>query len=460
MALTTYYYQWTGAPSLASEIKRVADAAATLGQVTFPVAIDVTVDSASKPALDVVMNTAGFVEVVVTLDASWGKLITVDSVLGDNAKGRRGGYPFATITAALAVAISGDFVLVGPGTYTESAGITIPTGVVVSGRSVGSVTIQALAVTVATDLVTMGASSRLEQVSLTITCTNHSQIRGIVFPGTTTATARVGNVFIVVDETGASAAGTSTAVGVAVTGTGSPSAVFECFSEDSSIMVTGAGLGTKRGILVAVAAKIRVARTSIGLSASDAAAATYYGIETSTNAAALVTFRLGTVDGGVTAGGQIHADISQTLGMVEVGATNLLNSNANALGLSSVIQSEGGVVIWGDGGSLVGGSTTFMRFGTGTSTAAEAKIRLRRKCVVYSLSIKAVTGPGAARTDTWTIRKNGVDTALTGSLTAAATSAAVDTISVSFADNDDLSLKVTTALLSSTTDVQVTVQCY
>lgn len=392
-------------------------------------------------------------------DRAVGRLISVDALVGSDASGRRNGFPFATIAAALAVAVSGDVVLVGPGTYTQPAGITIPAGVTLQGFTPSSVTLQALGVTVATDLITMGENSAVRNLIGNITCTNHSQIRGFVFPGTTTATARVESCIVTVDETGASAAGTSNAYGAHVTGAGSnPIPTVEAFVLQCQLTVKGAGLGSKRGVLVDVASGLNIGRMNILMVQTDAALASYFGVETN-NAAASVNIQIGIIDSGgpQVLAGQIRSDISATLGLIQPGFVNLANSSANEKSLLTLLRTT--IIVWGDMGVLPNG-LNFMRFGTATSTANEAKIRMHKKSLIYSLSVKTFLAPGGAVTDTFTIRKNGVDTNLVASLTGAATSVANDNVAISFQANDELSLKVVKGVGSLTSDAQVTVQSY
>jgi hypothetical protein len=76
---------------------------------------------------------------------------------------------------------------------------------------------------------------------------------------------------------------------------------------------------------------------------------------------------------------------------------------------------------------------------------------------LLNLVIRAAVGPGAARVDTWTVRINGIDTALTGSLAGAATSSVISNISVTVQAGDDISIKMVCAASSTTADVQVMV---
>jgi hypothetical protein len=77
-----------------------------------------------------------------------------------------------------------------------------------------------------------------------------------------------------------------------------------------------------------------------------------------------------------------------------------------------------------------------------------------------ALNVRAVIGPGTSNTDTWTIRKNGIDTPLTVSLTGSQTSTINNNVSVSFQAGDNLSLKVTTSAGSSVSDTVLQVDVF
>jgi len=92
-----------------------------------------------------------------------GNLLYVDAVNGSDSTGTRGRFekPFLTVAAALAASSSGDVVIVRPGTYTITSGLTMPTGVALRGVSLANCKIQ-MAATADATLLTMGESSRVE----------------------------------------------------------------------------------------------------------------------------------------------------------------------------------------------------------------------------------------------------------------------------------------------------------
>lgn len=377
-----------------------------------------------------------------------GRVCVVDQVLGSDLTGARSGLPFATITAALAATTTaGDCVWIMPGVYNET--ITIPANVAVRGINTRSVTIQKLLVVAATTLVTMGEGTRLEDVTMKLTSADHHDLTGIAWPGTTSATAKLRGAVLTVDNSAASAIGTSTIIGCAVTGTG---AVADDISAIRAVTITvnSAGLGTKRGILVSGATSFNV--RDIGVDVTNAGGAgSYIGAET-THASAIFRARLGSFNAPT-------ADISQTAGEIDLGSTNLANANANGLGFSTSLGPSISPIVFADGGATASG-TRYMRVGTATATAVESFVRMPGKAIVRSVTVRAVTGPGAARTDTWTVRINGVDSPVTVSLTGADTTGINVAVSQGVTVPFDISVKQVCAASSTTADVTVVVGLY
>lgn len=113
-------------------------------------------------------------------DARYGALITdakeirVDGTAGSDATGTRGrpDKPFATIGAALAVALAGDRVLVAPGTYTATAALSVPDGVSLRGAGMRVTTITNSATM---EIVKLIGSSEVEGFTITGTSTTIEQ---------------------------------------------------------------------------------------------------------------------------------------------------------------------------------------------------------------------------------------------------------------------------------------------
>ena len=383
----------------------------------------------------------------VSVPPQMGNVCLVDAVNGSDFTGVRGGLPFLTPAAALAAAASGDVVWILPGVYTLSSGLTVPSGVGVSGLNHGKVILQMLSVSVDTTLFTMGESSIVENITLKLTSAGHHALTGVLFPGTTAATSSIEGVDVIVDNSGASDGGTSNVYGVHSTGNGSDSMVDAV--REGSVTVHSAGLGSKRGVLVDTAAATFSCRNVVTnvMRFGSASGANYIGAEVNFSGANLY-YRIGNISG------PDGSDISQTLGTLTIGLINMVNHTANGNGFTTVANPM--QMDWGDNGAVASG-TRYMYRGTATaSSGVMPKTRLAQKACATNLTVRAAVGPGASRTDTWTIQINGVDTALTASLTASATSVVVSSISVTSQAGDDISLKMVCAASSTTSDVQVT----
>lgn len=377
-----------------------------------------------------------------------GNTVFVDSVNGNDTTGARGDFtkPFLTVAAGLAAAQSGDQVSVLSGTYNLAAGITIPAGVSLRGSDTSGCIIQMLGVGGATTLITMGDNTRLEDATLNLTSSGHHTLTGVLFGGTSNATAKLRTLVINVDNS-AAGAGTSNVTGVLVQATGTPARKVNQIRATTISVTTDAGnLGVVRGVLQDTSiSNFSLRDTNVVVSG--------IGIGCEINIASGVLTVLGGMVNGAT------ADVSQTAGTLELGQVVLQNSNANGKTFTALAISS--MITFSDPGTLPNNQTRFMYPGCETVTASEIKIRLGRQAVVKSLSVRAITAPGAAKTDTWTVRKNGVDTLLTTSLSGAAQVNNADlTNSVSFASGDDLSLKLVTALNTGTTEAIVVIELY
>jgi hypothetical protein len=374
-----------------------------------------------------------------------GNSIRIDQVYGSDLRGSRNGTPFATINAALNAAFSGDTVRIFPGTYNES--FTIPNGVSILGIDLASVIIS-LNTTTATDLITMGENTRLENVTLSLTSSNHVQLRGIVFPGTTSTTAKVRTIVLTVNNSGAGA-GTSNVYGVHSTGTGTPAQQTSALRA-STVTVNSTGAGSKRGILVSTANNYHIRDSNVVVTNSGTGSA--IGVETN-NASAAFSAHTSTISGTNSNTPTAAADISQTLGSITIATTDLINANANGLGFSTAVSPT--IITWADAGLLSAG-TNFMHVGT-SSPGNQMFVRCPQPLIVKSLSVQTATAPGS--TDTWTVFKNGVSTGLAVSLTTPSTSNVNNSQSVSFATGDRISLQVVRGA-SGSSETNVTMLLY
>jgi len=121
-----------------------------------------------------------------------GNTLTVDAIYGNDTTAALDRYakPFSTITAALALATSGQNVIVRPGTYNES--LIMPDGVSVTGAGTQCVIIQKLNVTSNTTLITMSTNNRFENFTANLTtATNGVDLIGCYLPSRATTTSKI-----------------------------------------------------------------------------------------------------------------------------------------------------------------------------------------------------------------------------------------------------------------------------
>ena len=242
----------------------------------------------------------------------------MDAVNGNDTTASRGGLPYSTVQAAVSASQSGDTVWILPGTYTLTAGITIPAGTSIRGMSLQTVRLQ-YAATANTTLITMGENTRLEDVSLSLTSTGHYTLTGIQFPGTTTVTAKLRTCVLTVDNSTASTAGTSPVTAILCSGTGtlgSGSFSFNCV-KGSTINVYSNGGGAKRGILVSGTniATTRDTNIYVRQPTDTASTGSYVGVETAdTSNTGSIQLRATTIGVNVPTAGQAYtaSDILQT----------------------------------------------------------------------------------------------------------------------------------------------------
>ena len=214
-----------------------------------------------------------------------GNTAVVDTVYGNDATASIGGTPYKTVQAAISAVTSGQTVWILPGTYNLASGITIPNGTAIRGLNTQTVTLQMLGVTADTTLITMGENCRLEDVTLKLASSAHHTLKGIVFGGTSTVTSKLRTSVLTVDNSTATAGGTSNVYGVEANGTGSlnsESFSFNCL-KGSTINVRSNGGGNKRGILVSNANVVTTRDLNIYVAAPTTPASStgsYVGVET------------------------------------------------------------------------------------------------------------------------------------------------------------------------------------
>ena len=251
---------------------------------------------------------------------TFGGLLRVDAVYGNDTLAAASKYasPFRTVSGALSSTASGDSIWVLPGTYNLSGGITLPSGTSLRGASVQTTTIQMLNVAADTTLLTMGESTRVEDLTLKLTSSiSGVNLTGINFPGTTSVTGKLRTCVLNVDNSTVSGTSTSNVYGVVSSGTGTLGSGSFSFNslKGSTINVYSNGGGLKRGILVngGNVMSTRDLNIYVAQPTSTTSTGSYVGVETNASGAA-IQLRATTVGTVTPISGQSYtaSDILQT----------------------------------------------------------------------------------------------------------------------------------------------------
>ncbi len=374
---------------------------------------------------------------------SMGNVAIVDQVNGDDGTATVGGLPFLTITAALAAVTANQQVYILPGTYSET--ITIPANVYVRGISTNAVVIQQLGATVNTTLVTMGLASRLEDVTLSITsATAGLTLKGIVFPSTSTAAAKCRNISISITNT---STGAGTIYGIHSNGTGA-SDTGQDNIRACTIIISSAVSTKVVGIYNDAANTIRFRDLNIDVRRTTGIGL-YYGLE-SNNASSVIICRHSTLTA-------TSADISQTLGTIQLSYTTLQTNTANSLPFTSLDSCK--IMTFSVIGASGNSVTRFMRI-CGAASTVEVLHILPTSCIVKRLSCWSRVAAAATTSVTFTVRRNGVNTSISATILAGATTATNTTVSQVFTAGDYISVQYTAAGNTATQDLIATLELY
>ncbi len=383
----------------------------------------------------------------------FGNIARVDAVYGNDATGALNGAPFATIAAAMAVAVSGTTIWIFPGTYNEA--VVIKNAVSVAGITSGGynssgVRIQQTNVTANTDLVTMGESSRLSNVTLNLTSNAGSnvQLRGIVFLDTTSQTSTVSMVNLNVTNTGNAGGNT---YGIHSIGTGNAGTNLFAL-QDSTVTVSTSGTQVARGVIVDTAVNTFNIRTS-SITVTNSGGGSAIGVQTNLAGASCI-ISSSTVSGNPT------ADIAQSAGTLIVSNSNLVNSNANSFGFTSTGPAS--TITWATNTTPAVG-TAYMTPGTAATQATlvtSIPYVATQPCIIKNMYAQSATAAGAAGT-TFTLLKNGIATGLTVSLASGNNSAnsTASNVSVSCVAGNTLTLQIVTGTVGAS-DIAVTAEVY
>jgi hypothetical protein len=409
-----------------------------------------------------------------------------------------GALPFLTVGAAITAAaatatVSNPItVWVLPGIYNLSAGITVPPYVSLRGISLQTCIVQMLGVTANTTLITMGENTRVEDLTLKLTSTGHYTLKGVVFGGTTSITAKLRVCVITVDNSAASATGTSAVSGVEFSGTGTLGAGSFSFNsiKGSTINVSSNGNGIKRGVLVTNTNVTSTRDTNIYVAqppATTGHTGSYVGVETNdTNQTGSIQLRSTTVGTVTPTTGQTYtaSDILQTSPSnitnptylasagIQVGpGVDLVTKTAGGKGFSTynypttlfytVIGALSDVDASGATGGWLWPGSVPVNDGKGKGvkypdvSSPYAQYRVQQPLVLAGMQLSCITAPGATgsgHTTTVTVQRtpnggvsptNTVDTVYSLALVDTAKNISKYNASVNFAAGDLLHVHVT-----------------
>jgi hypothetical protein len=361
-------------------------------------------------------------------------ILYVDLSFGDDASANATGrylYSYKTFAAALAAAVPGDTLYLLPGTYNLSAGIIVPNNVSIRGLNVQTTTITATP-TVSTTLLTIGQNTRIEDITLTLTsATPGITLVALDFSGSST-TSKLRNAVVNVTSSDTS----SNVIGVRSSGTTSLAYSPSDALRGCTINVNSVGSTFVRGIYVTGANRFSARDINIY---ADGLGNNSIGCEMA-NASGVLYVRNSSVYG-------VKADISRPIGTLYVGATELVNSNANGYDFDTILSPIN--VIYGTRGNLRSGTYYLL-----PGTYAESDIldpsnafRMPNQACIHGMSVivqKGITGAGGV----FTLQKNGVDVSgFTVTLPTNFTAGTYDSnnVSASFAKGDRVAIKAVLA---------------
>jgi len=369
---------------------------------------------------------------VVQANASFGKILRVDSIYGNDstALSNQYSYPFSTISVAMYCASTQDQIWLLPGSYNEK--VIFKTGVNMRGVNINSVIIAQSNVTVPTTLVTFTQSNRLEDVTLNLTSKTPlaSNLIGVSF-SSCQDTCKLRTLVINVNNSAITANTVPTYVyGVYSSGHSSTFYNANDNMQRTALTVTSAGAG--KACCIYNDDSNKFSARDVNLFCTDAlnplyTGGTYYGAETN-NSNAIIQIKSSSVNGNAYNGGNYAQDISQTKGQIIVGFTDLVNKTANNNALT--VNGTQSIINFGVSGVLsnyiafdAGGghhlsnnwSNSFLVPGTLSFTTANADIitnyngiRIANTNLITTFGIQAQIGPGVGNSSFAVLYKNGV----------------------------------------------------
>jgi hypothetical protein len=356
-----------------------------------------------------------------------GNIARVDTIYGNDTTASVGGLPYLTVPAAVAAVSAGQAVWVMPGTYTLTSGLTLTDGTALRGHNTQTTTIQIVNAATNTTLLTMGENTRVEDLTLKLTSSDHYNLTGIAFGGTTTATAKLRTTVVTVNNSNADAAGMSDVTAVLCNGTGSLGSASFSFNslKGSTLNVYSVGAGKKRGILVNNTNIVTTRDLNVYVAeppAPSTSTGSYVGVETNDPAAlGSIQLRATTVGCVLPTAGETYtaSDILQTLPSIIISPTYLASPGIQlGPGVDLVTKTAGqapfssynypATLFYGCRGQIVGprgylwpGTITFVGGGSGTKypdvDVPVPRYRAQQPLIVAGLSVACSIPPGIGK---------------------------------------------------------------
>lgn len=276
-----------------------------------------------------------------------GNTLTVDAVEGDDGLAQVNPYrvPFKTIKAAMASALTGNNIRVYAGSYTFTETLTMTPGVSLTGAGTQCVVLNwTSGITADSTMIVMGASCRIENVTMNMSTGSAVNITGILFPIGTSLTSKIRSSVLNVTYTGA---GNKAIVGVLSNAAETYNTALFNSSDAiarSTVNVTSNSIGSTKGLSVAGKNRFGIRDSVINVNGSGAGSYVV-GVETSATDA-YCSLKTSTVNGASSAPSPpgINYDINRASlplpSTILLGFTDLVNNNANSNSFSVVTESS------------------------------------------------------------------------------------------------------------------------
>jgi hypothetical protein len=413
-----------------------------------------------------------------------GNTLVVDAVNGNDGTGAVNGLPFATPEGAIsyinANALTGVTVWILPGTYALTAGITIPATCALRGLSTQTTRLTLVGSNPGgtVTMLTMGANTRLEDLTLTLTSTNATtNLVGVATPGTTSTTSKLRTCVVTVDNRTVAVGSTTNVYGILDNGLGGigPASFSFNFTRGVTINVYSNGGGNKRCVLVSNANTISFRDTNFYVAAptNPASTGSYVGVETTDNNAS-AEFRASSISGPPTAGGYTGSDILQTLPLVgltpglgiQVGpGTDLVTRTAGGRAMTTFITPS--ALQYSLRGSLPSAPRYFWQGNQTTLDATEVFYRFQQRAIVFGVFVNMRLAPGVGNSLQFVVKKSltgvvgsGVATVMACTVSGAGLTASKYDASVDFGIGEYMSIEVIPSGGNAAADVVVEIDTF